>query len=88
MDGGACIRFCPRYPQHIISFSSVDDVLRNSQREFYALDLDREPTQLGGDGGENILLVVPTLTDNTFGVNSARKSAVSSLGGGGGGMSL
>jgi hypothetical protein len=52
VDGGACLRFCPRYPKHLVSFSSVDDVLRNSQREFYALDLDREPSQMGGDGEE------------------------------------
>ncbi len=39
VDGGLCIRFCPRYPQHLVQFSSVKDILRNSQREFYALAL-------------------------------------------------
>jgi CheY-like chemotaxis protein len=52
VDGGACLRFCPRYPKHLVSFSSVDDVLGNSQREFYALDLARAPRQTGGDGEE------------------------------------
>jgi hypothetical protein len=46
VDGGACIRFCPRYPRHLVQFSSVKDVLQNSQREFYALSL-----RDGGDGG-------------------------------------
>ncbi len=39
VGGGLCIRFCPRYPRHLVQFSSVKDILRNSQREFYALTL-------------------------------------------------
>ncbi len=40
VEGGACIRFCPRYPQHILQFSSVEDVLETTQREFWALPLE------------------------------------------------
>jgi len=40
VDGETCFRFCPRYPQHLVHFSSVKDVLKNSQRSFYALRLD------------------------------------------------
>jgi len=47
VDGDTCFRFCPRYPQHVVQFSSVRDVLRNSQRSFYALQL-AEP---GADDG-------------------------------------
>jgi CheY-like chemotaxis protein len=36
---GNCLRFCPRYPQHLVQFSSVRDVLASSQRAFWALDL-------------------------------------------------
>jgi CheY-like chemotaxis protein len=36
---GNCLRFCPRYPQHLVQFSSVKDILANSQRTFWALDL-------------------------------------------------
>jgi CheY-like chemotaxis protein len=36
---GNCLRFCPRYPHHLVQFSSVRDVLANSQRAFWALDL-------------------------------------------------
>ncbi len=39
VDGGNVLRFCPRYPRHLVQFSSVDDVLQNSQREFWALTL-------------------------------------------------
>jgi CheY-like chemotaxis protein len=36
---GSCLRFSPRYPRHIPQFSSADDVLANSQRAFWGLDL-------------------------------------------------
>ena len=39
VDGEACVRFCPRYPRHIVSFSSVSDIRQNSQREFFALQV-------------------------------------------------
>jgi len=52
VDGGSVLRFCPRHPQHIVAFSSVEDVLRNSQREYYALPLDRAPTARGEEGVE------------------------------------
>ena len=42
VSGGACFRFCPRYPRHIVQFSSVQDTLVNAQREFYALELGRD----------------------------------------------
>jgi hypothetical protein len=40
VDGGKCLTFCPRYPRHLVQFSSVEDVLNNSQSEFWALHLD------------------------------------------------
>jgi hypothetical protein len=53
---GNCLRFCPRYPQHLVQFSSVRDVLANSQREFWALDLARDDdmreTRYGLDAAE------------------------------------
>ncbi|MDH3290714.1 MAG: histidine kinase [Gemmatimonadota bacterium] len=39
MDGERCLRFCPRYPRHVLQFSSVQDSVGYSQREFWALDL-------------------------------------------------
>ncbi|MCP3979442.1 MAG: histidine kinase [bacterium] len=52
VDGSASLRFCPRYPKNLVQFSSVDDVLRNSQRDFYALDLNSQPTAHGAGSGE------------------------------------
>lgn len=42
VGGGACFRFCPRYPRHAMQFSSVADTLVNAQREFYALQLGQD----------------------------------------------
>jgi len=39
VDGGKSLSFCPRFPRNMIQFSSVEDILRNSQTEFMALDL-------------------------------------------------
>jgi hypothetical protein len=40
VEGGKSLTFCPRYPQNLIQFSSVEDILANSQTEFWALELD------------------------------------------------
>jgi CheY-like chemotaxis protein len=39
VGGDTCFRFSPKHPHHVIQFSSVRDVLQNSQRTFYALRL-------------------------------------------------
>ena len=41
VDGGRCLSFCPRYPQNLLHFSAVEDILSNSQTEFWALDLEQ-----------------------------------------------
>jgi CheY-like chemotaxis protein len=40
VDGGKCLTFCPRYPRNLLQFSSVEDILANSQSEFFALELN------------------------------------------------
>jgi len=47
VDGGKCINFCPRYPRNLLQFSSVEDILANTQTEFCALDLDGLPHEAG-----------------------------------------
>ena len=49
VDGGKCLSFCPRYPRNLLQFSSVEDILANTQTEFCALELDGVP-QRGGPG--------------------------------------
>jgi len=43
VEGGTALRFSPRYPQLLPQFSIVDDILKNSQRFFYALKLKDFP---------------------------------------------
>jgi len=40
VEGGRCLTFCPRYPQNLVQFSSVKDILANSQVQFCALELN------------------------------------------------
>ncbi|HSS79189.1 MAG TPA: PEP/pyruvate-binding domain-containing protein [Thermoanaerobaculia bacterium] len=40
VEGGACLRFCPSYPQHVPQLSSVAEALETSQRDFWALRLE------------------------------------------------
>jgi hypothetical protein len=44
VEGGTSLRFCPRYPRFMPQFSTVDDMLKNSQRFFYALNLKSFPS--------------------------------------------
>jgi len=39
VEGGACLRFCPRYPLHVPQLSSVAEALESTQRELWALRL-------------------------------------------------
>ncbi|HEX6820466.1 MAG TPA: PEP/pyruvate-binding domain-containing protein [Candidatus Sulfotelmatobacter sp.] len=45
VDGGKCLMFCPRYPKNLLQFSSVEDILANTQTEFCALELDAVPPE-------------------------------------------
>jgi CheY-like chemotaxis protein len=58
VEGAPCFRFCPSYPRHNVEFSTVEDMVGNSQREFWALRLgskisgDEEPgSEVATDGG-------------------------------------
>ncbi len=43
VDGGITVRFCPKYPNHLMQFHSTEETLENNQNEFYALELNAEP---------------------------------------------
>ena len=38
VEGGNCVRFCPKYPRHGMQFSTPQEAIRTAQREFLALD--------------------------------------------------
>jgi len=49
VEGGATVRFCPKYPRHLVQFSGVEETLKYSQKEFFALSLP-DPDD-GREGG-------------------------------------
>jgi len=69
VDGGKCLAFCPRYPRNIVQFSSVEDILANSQREFWALELDH--IERGQD--ESVSDPLLELKEARFGLDVAEK---------------
>lgn len=53
VEGGKCMTFCPRYPRNLVQFSTVKDILANSQAGFWALEMNgekRTDSQLMSDG--------------------------------------
>ncbi len=48
VDGEKAQSFCPKYPQNLVHFSMLKDMLDNSQREFIAIEMEAgegEPTE-------------------------------------------
>ncbi len=43
VEGGTALRFSPRYPSLLPQFSSVENILENAQRFFYALPMETFP---------------------------------------------
>ena len=58
VDGMNCLRFAPSYPEKLPQFATTKDMLRNSQHEFYAIDL-RDPSVMPAPGGERGLARLP-----------------------------
>lgn len=42
VEGGKTIRFSPKYPNRILEFSSNKSILQNTQKRFFALDLNAD----------------------------------------------
>ncbi len=42
VEGGNSVRFCPKYPKHLLQFYSTKETLRNTQQKFYAVDLSAD----------------------------------------------
>ncbi len=54
VEGGASLRFCPKYPQKALQLSSLELALTNSQKEFYALYLDSDKYHPSTDDSVNL----------------------------------
>ncbi len=55
VDGGISLRFSPKYPKKLLQHSTPEDALRQSQKKYYALDLDVESFVPSVDDDVNIL---------------------------------
>ncbi|MCU0460798.1 MAG: phosphoenolpyruvate synthase [Bacteroidales bacterium] len=54
VEGGMSLRFCPRIPKKILQLSSPEGALRDTQKEFRALDLNIDSFVPSTDDGVNI----------------------------------
>jgi CheY-like chemotaxis protein len=57
VEGGLSLRFSPKYPKKILQLSSPDTALRDTQKEFCALDLNIDSFVPSIDDGVNILRI-------------------------------
>ncbi len=66
VDGGLSLRFCPKYPEKTLQLSSIEFALRDSQKEFYSLNLDPEKFKPNVDETVNFFRTrIRDLKDNT-----------------------
>lgn len=54
VEGANCFRFSPAHPRVQMGVSSTQEILANSQREFCAMDLTREPASGDAEGDEMV----------------------------------
>jgi len=64
VDGGNTVRFCPKYPTDLIQFYTAKESVKNTQREFYALDLT---------GSSDFGFVTHDLLQKQYGLDVAEK---------------
>ena len=55
VDGGLTLRVCPYHPGQVLQTSELDIALRETQTQFYALDLKNEGKEFSLDDGFNLL---------------------------------
>lgn len=57
VEGGLSLRFSPKFPKKILQLSSPEAALRDTQKEFFALDLNIDSFVPSTDDGVNILKI-------------------------------
>jgi CheY-like chemotaxis protein len=57
VEGGLSLRFSPKYPRKILQLSTPDNAIRDTQKEFRALDLNINSFVPSTDDGVNILKI-------------------------------
>jgi len=68
VDGGASLRFSPAHPQRVIQLSSTTTALRDTQKHFFALNLDATSFKPSTNDSVNLLKlpVADALEDGTL----------------------
>lgn len=56
VDGGNCVRFCPKYPRHLLQFFSTRETIKNAQQYFYALNLNGKLNHTSDDNPEDLVV--------------------------------
>jgi CheY-like chemotaxis protein len=64
VEGGTAVRFSPKYPQYLPQLSTVEDILKNSQRYFYALPLQDGPGPGTAEEADLVRLSVDDVPDS------------------------
>jgi hypothetical protein len=65
VEGETALRFSPKHPQFLPGFSSVEEILKNSQRRFYALTLsDSLPKDSGTSDMRLVQLDIDEVSDH------------------------
>ena len=54
VDGGLALRFSPRHPDKVLQTSTLDLALRDTQTQFYALDMSDMADKFSTNDGDNI----------------------------------
>ncbi len=54
VDGGVSLRFSPKHPNRVLQLSTTDLALKNTQKYFYALDMDPESFIPSADDAVNL----------------------------------
>ena len=65
VEGGNTVRFCPKYPKHLMQFFSTKETLRNAQQDFYALDLNAEL--------DNVITTIEDVCLNKYDLSDSEK---------------
>lgn len=55
VEGGTSLRFSPEYPQKVMQLSTPEMVMRETQKKFFALDMNSSKFEPSVDDGINIL---------------------------------
>ncbi len=61
VDGGKVLNFSPEKPKLLPGFSTVNEILQNSQKDFYCLNLDNKDFDL--ESGEEVTLDVQNISE-------------------------